>query len=115
MLPAQSTLSVRPSALAPLGGSGAKVPPAAGKAVELARDLEATFLGLLLKEMRQTLEPDGGLFAGDSGDVHGGLFDLFMGQHLASAGGVGLAAAITRYLPNSHADAVRPPALVPGS
>ena len=48
-------------------------------ATEAARGLEATFLSILLKEMRQTLEP-GGLFANDSGDVLGGMFDQFMAQ-----------------------------------
>lgn len=77
----------------------------------VARDLEATFLTMLLKEMRQTLEPDGGLFPGDTGDVQGGLFDLFMGQHLAAAGGFGLATAIDRQLRiSSHADTPNPPA-----
>ena len=42
---------------------------------ETANEFEATFLSMLLKEMRQTLDPDGGLFPGDSGDVQGGLFD----------------------------------------
>jgi len=32
--------------------------------------------------MRQTLEPDT-MFPGDHGDILGGLFDLFLGQHLA--------------------------------
>jgi peptidoglycan hydrolase FlgJ len=75
------------------------------------RDLEANFLSMLLKEMRQTFEPDGGLFPGDTGDVQGGLFDLFMGQHLAAAGGFGLAAALDRQLRTpSHADHRPPPA-----
>ena len=78
----------------------------------VARDLEANFLSMLLKEMRQTLEPDGGLFPGDTGDVQGGLFDLFMGQHLAAAGGFGMAAALDRHLrtPSYAADHRSPPA-----
>lgn len=61
------------------------------------KDFEATFLGLLLKEMRQTLDADGGgLFAGDTGDVQGGLFDLYLGKHLADAGGVGFASSLAR-------------------
>lgn len=65
---------------------------------ETANEFEATFLSMLLKEMRQTLEPDGGLFPGDSGDVQGGLFDLLLGSHLAQAGGVGLATALVRQM-----------------
>jgi flagellar protein FlgJ len=60
--------------------------------------MEATFLAMLLKQMRETLEPDGGLFPGDSGDVMGGLFDQFMSQHLSDAGGVGMADALVRQL-----------------
>ncbi|MCU0704062.1 MAG: rod-binding protein [Fimbriiglobus sp.] len=75
------------------------------------KELEATFLTMLLKEMRQTLEPDGGLFPGDTGDVQGGLFDLYLGQHLAAAGGFGLAAALDRQLRTpSNADHRSPPA-----
>jgi len=77
----------------------------------VARDLEATFLTMLLKEMRQTLEPEGGLFPGDTGDVQGGLFDLYLGQHMAASGGFGLAAAIDRQLRiPSNADHRPPPA-----
>jgi flagellar protein FlgJ len=66
---------------------------------EMATELEATFLGMLLKEMRETLDPDsGGLFPGDTGDVYGGLFDLYLGRHLAQSGGVGMAAALMRQL-----------------
>lgn len=66
------------------------------------------FLSLLLKEMRQSLEPDG-LFAGDAGDVQGGLFDLYLSKHLADAGGVGLAAAVERQLsPPTDVPPVRP-------
>jgi flagellar protein FlgJ len=64
----------------------------------MAKEFEATFLSLLLKEMRQTLDADGGFFPGDTGDVQGGLFDLYLGRHLADAGGVGLAAALVRQM-----------------
>lgn len=64
----------------------------------MATEFEATFLSLLLKEMRQTLDADGGFFPGDTGDVQGGLFDLYLGRHLADSGGVGLAAALVRQM-----------------
>jgi Rod binding domain-containing protein len=64
---------------------------------EAARGLEATFLTILLKEMRQTLGP-GCLFGNDSGDVCGGLFDQFMAQHLVQGGGMGLAQSIKHQL-----------------
>lgn len=83
---------------------------------QMAREFEATFLSLILKEMRQTLEPDGGLFPGDSGDIQGGLFDLYLGRHLADSGGVGMAAIIERQTsstnpkPDAHP---RPAAVLP--
>lgn len=88
--------------IAPGPTDGAKVAaPADAKGREAAREFEATLLAMLLKDMRSTLEPDG-LFPGDSGDVQGGLFDLFLSRHLADAGGVGLATALVNQ--------IRPPA-----
>jgi flagellar protein FlgJ len=68
------------------------------KVRDMAREFEATFLSMLLKQMRETLDPEAGLFPGDSGDVQGGLFDLYMSRHLADAGGVGMAAALVRQI-----------------
>lgn len=88
------------AALLPTAGrAGATVPKAAeAKVREMAKEFEATLLGMLLKEMRQTLDEDGGFFPGDSGDVQGGLFDMFLSKHLADAGGIGLAAALVRQM-----------------
>jgi flagellar protein FlgJ len=90
------------AALAPLAGrAGATLPPKAAEARvrEMAEEFEAHLLGMLLKEMRQTLDEDGGgFFPGDTGDVQGGLFDMFLSRHLADAGGVGLAAALVRQM-----------------
>lgn len=86
---------------APLTGAAGSKVQAAGptrKEKEMASEMEATFLSMLLKEMRQTLEPDGGLFPGDSGDVQGGLFDLYIGRHIAETGGVGLATSLLRQM-----------------
>jgi Rod binding domain-containing protein len=77
-----------------------------------AKGMEGTFLTLLLKEMRQGLEP-GGLFGQDSGDVLGGMFDQFMAQHLTQAGGLGIARVLQQQLEprltneQSHATANR--------
>lgn len=76
---------------------------------ETAKDFEAMFLSMMLKDMRQTLEPDS-LFANDSGDVLGGLFDQVMSKHLADVGGVGLAATILRQTQTespTHAERIR--------
>jgi flagellar protein FlgJ len=64
-----------------------------------AREMETTFLSMLLKQMRQSNESeDGGMFPGDSGDIYGGLFDSYMSKHLAEAGGVGLGSALASQL-----------------
>jgi Rod binding domain-containing protein len=64
---------------------------------QVASNFEALLLGQLLKEMRQTVG-EGGMFPGDTGDVQGGLFDMFMSQHLAQAGGFGLASMLKSQL-----------------
>ena len=64
---------------------------------DAAQGFESVFLSMLLKEMRQTLEP-GGLFGHDNSDIYGSLFDQFMGQHLAQGKGMGLAQALIRQL-----------------
>lgn len=64
---------------------------------KVANGFESMFLSMLLKEMRQTLEPDT-MFPQDSGDVLGGLFDLFLGQHLAQAGALGIGAMVKKQL-----------------
>lgn len=96
---------------------GATVKPvSAARAAEAAKEMEATFLALLLKQMRESLDSEdgGGLFPGDTGDVQGGLFDMFMSRHLADAGGVGMATALANQLqgppPKTDTDA---PALAP--
>ena len=63
----------------------------------VATGIESMFLSILLKEMRQTLEP-GTMFPQDSGDILGGLFDLFLGQHLAQTGALGIGAMVKKQL-----------------
>ena len=62
-----------------------------------ASEFETLFANLLLKEMRKTLEPET-LFGKDPGDVYGGLFDMFLGQAVAQAGGLGVGAMVRSYL-----------------
>jgi len=60
----------------------------------IARQFEGLFLSMLVKEMRQPSVGGEGLFPGDGSDTYGGMFDTFMGQHLAESGGVGMAESI---------------------
>jgi Rod binding domain-containing protein len=68
-------------------------PDSDAKAVSVAQDFESVFASMLLKEMRQGLEP-GSMFGKDSGDVFGGLFDRFMGEELTKGNGLGMAPMI---------------------
>ena len=61
----------------------------------VAQQFEAVFASLLLKEMRQSMSGDG-LIPGDNGDIVGGLFDQFLGQHISEKGGLGLAASLEK-------------------
>ncbi len=63
-----------------------------------AEEFESVFMSLLLKEMRNTLDKeDGGLFGSEGSDTFGGMFDMFMGQHLSKAQPLGIADAIKTY------------------
>lgn len=98
MLGAESIFTRAAATVGPAAKTGPMVKNAeAAKVAEMAKEFEATLLSLLLKEMRETLEPEG-LFPGDQGDIQGGLFDLYMGKHLAESGGVGLAAALVQQM-----------------
>ena len=55
---------------------------------ELAAQFEGMFVSMLLKEMRSTLES--GLFGGENSDTYGALFDMYLGQHLADSGALGI-------------------------
>ncbi|MEL7497674.1 MAG: rod-binding protein [Planctomycetota bacterium] len=72
---------------------------------KIASDFESMFVSLMLKEMRNTLDSEGGgLFAGEGSDSYGGMFDMFMGQHLAEAKPLGIADAIETYLNRALAE-----------
>ena len=81
---------------------GAESEAHAERIEEVATEFESIFLSLLLKEMRNTLDQqDGGLFGGEGSDTFGGMFDMFMGQHLADASPLGISDAVKSYLGNS--------------
>lgn len=62
---------------------------------DVGTQFESLFVSLLLKEMRQTLET-GSLFGEDGGDILGGLFDTYLGEHLARAGSLRIADMVNR-------------------
>lgn len=67
-----------------------------------AKDFESIFLSLMIKEMRSSMTTEGeGLFAGENSDTMGGMFDMFMGKHLADAQPLGLFNALESYVKRS--------------
>ena len=60
---------------------------------KVGEDFEALFFSMMLKVMRESIssEADSGLFAGEGSDTYGGMFDTFIGQHMATTGQLGLA------------------------
>lgn len=68
---------------------------------KVGNEFEAVFLSLMLKEMRNTLDTEnGGLFAGEGSDTLGGMFDMFMSQHMAKSQPLGIGDAIRGYMSN---------------
>ena len=60
----------------------------AEKIEEAAKQVEGLFVSMLLKTMRETMASE--MFSGDGADVWGSMFDQSMGEHIVSAGGLGL-------------------------
>ncbi|MFN3191403.1 MAG: rod-binding protein [Aureliella sp.] len=54
----------------------------------VGKEMEGVFLSMLLKEMRNSLED--GFFGKEGSDTYGGMFDMFIGQHLAESKPLGL-------------------------
>jgi Rod binding domain-containing protein len=79
----------------------------AGRDDTVAQGFESMFASLLIKQMRQSLEPDT-LFGQDNGDVLGGMFDFFLGQHLARSGALGIGAMVQRQMPQVRASHDQP-------
>jgi peptidoglycan hydrolase FlgJ len=57
---------------------------------QVGQEFESVFLSMMLKEMRNSLD-GGGFFGEESSDTYGGMFDMFIGQHLASSRPLGIA------------------------
>jgi Rod binding domain-containing protein len=107
-------LSFGPQLSAPFGVNGSKDGQHNPSLKDAAQGFESVFLQMLLKDMRQTLEP-GSLFGNDSSDIYGGLFDQFMAQHLAQGKGMGLAQALLKQLEPKATHGASHPTPVPGS
>lgn len=80
-------------------------PSAAPAAV--AKMFESIFVSMILKQMRQSLDGES-MFGGDKGEVLGGMFDHFMGEHIAKSGGIGIANMVRMQLERRGQGALRP-------
>ncbi len=69
-------------------------PKATGR--DAGQAFESMFASMLLKQMRQTLNQGQGLFGHDPTDIMGGLFDHFIGQHMAQRGSLGISELIQK-------------------
>lgn len=63
--------------------------PTREKLEAVGTDFESVFMSMMIKEMRNSL--DGGFFGEESSDTYGGMFDLFIGKHLAESRPLGIA------------------------
>ncbi len=96
--------AVSPLALPPTLTADPRAVAAARDAEQVARGFEGMFTSLLVQQMRQSLEPDT-LFGSDHGDVLGGMFDTYLGEHLARAGALGIGRLVRQHLPQAQARA----------
>lgn len=64
---------------------------------ELSIKFESIFTSLLLKELRKSIG-EGGLFGGDNSDVFGGIFDMYLGEHIAKSSSLGIGKMVSKYI-----------------
>lgn len=60
----------------------------AQQVTQVAEQFESVFMSMLSKQLRESLED--GMFGGENSDTYGAMFDMYLGQHLAQAGGIGI-------------------------
>ncbi|NHA13379.1 flagellar assembly peptidoglycan hydrolase FlgJ [Thioalkalivibrio sp. XN279] len=63
-----------------------------------AQQFEALFVQMMVKQMREAMPTEGGLFGGEGMKLYEGLHDQQLSLSMAQRGGIGLAAAIERQL-----------------
>ena len=73
---------------------------------ELGTEFESVFLSMLLKEMRNSLED--GFFGSEGSDSFGGMFDMFIGQHLAKSNALGVGDLLVQQYTKGQADGQEP-------
>ena len=63
--------------------------PKSAKVRDAIQKFEGLFMSMMIKQLRETSLGEG-FFPGDSSDTYGGMFDTFMGDHLAESSNTGL-------------------------
>ncbi|MGI9515712.1 MAG: rod-binding protein [Pirellulaceae bacterium] len=102
--PLLPTGSLVQSAYSPNSLSEVASSPDSESVASVSSEFESVFLAMLLKTMRSTVSGDG-MFAGDKSDTFGGMFDLFMSQHLADSDALGIGQLLKQSLTtNNQAD-----------
>ena len=59
------------------------------KVRKVIEEFEGVFMSMMIKQFRET-DSGEGFVRGDHSDTYGGMFDMFMGQHLARGAQTGL-------------------------
>ena len=84
-----------------LSSAAKKVSAHEAEVRNVANQFESMFVSLMLKSMRSSMTEDG-LFGGEGSDTYGSLFDMYMGQHLASNDALGIGRLIEQYMQESR-------------
>ena len=79
---------IPPLSALPVGADINTASANAAQVEQTAEAFEGMFASLLIKEMRKTL-PEG-MFGSEQSDIYGGMFDEYVGKHLAESGGLGI-------------------------
>ena len=88
-------LSTPPAA--PLPASLGSTPNLNASPEAVGRQFESMFASMLIKQMRQSLDGES-MFGKDPGDIVGGMFDQFLGDHVGRSGGLGISHMIRTQL-----------------
>lgn len=59
------------------------------KVRKVIEEFEGVFMSMMIKQLRETDNGEG-FFPGDHSDTYGGMFDMYMGNHLARGAQTGL-------------------------
>ncbi len=81
--------SVKTDKLTASGNNVQKNSEESEKVQKVIEEFEGVFMSMMIKQLRET-DSGEGFFPGDHSDTYGGMFDMFMGQHLARGSRTGL-------------------------